>query len=112
MGGTNKTRLSSAVNFFFFQAEDGIRDVAVTGVQTCALPISRVRPYRPGDLHRCLLGKPVEPVPRRLRYVFLREHDLQGSGAVAQHHEADLARRSEERRVGKECRSCWWLSCS
>src|SRR3989449_7377333 len=26
--------------FFFFQAEDGIRDVAVTGVQTCALPIS------------------------------------------------------------------------
>src|SRR5687768_18565667 len=27
---------------FFFQAEDGIRDVAVTGVQTCALPISRV----------------------------------------------------------------------
>src|SRR5687768_18343224 len=27
--------------FFFFQAEDGIRDVAVTGVQTCALPISK-----------------------------------------------------------------------
>src|SRR5205809_3512468 len=27
-------------SFFFFQAEDGIRDVAVTGVQTCALPIS------------------------------------------------------------------------
>src|SRR2546429_1436221 len=30
----------SNVLFFFFQAEDGIRDVAVTGVQTCALPIS------------------------------------------------------------------------
>src|SRR3989449_9830986 len=29
-------------NVFFFQAEDGIRDVAVTGVQTCALPISRL----------------------------------------------------------------------
>src|SRR2546422_7068683 len=29
------------VSFFFFQAEDGIRDVAVTGVQTCALPISQ-----------------------------------------------------------------------
>src|SRR2546429_9691754 len=29
--------------FFFFQAEDGIRDVAVTGVQTCALPISNHR---------------------------------------------------------------------
>src|SRR5256884_9003959 len=31
--------LMSSVFFFFFQAEDGIRDVAVTGVQTCALPI-------------------------------------------------------------------------
>src|SRR2546429_3265506 len=30
--------------FFFFQAEDGIRDVAVTGFQTCALPISCSRP--------------------------------------------------------------------
>src|SRR2546429_9969598 len=30
------------MSVFFFQAEDGIRDVAVTGVQTCALPISRV----------------------------------------------------------------------
>src|SRR2546422_10531631 len=30
----------STCTFFFFQAEDGIRDVAVTGVQTCALPIS------------------------------------------------------------------------
>src|SRR2546429_1354514 len=32
--------ISSSFFFFFFQAEDGIRDVAVTGVQTCALPIS------------------------------------------------------------------------
>src|SRR2546426_10786918 len=30
--------------FFFFQAEDGIRDYKVTGVQTCALPISRSHP--------------------------------------------------------------------
>src|SRR5256885_4988237 len=29
--------------FFFFQAEDGIRDYKVTGVQTCALPISQVQ---------------------------------------------------------------------
>src|SRR2546422_6375168 len=37
----------SSCYFFFFQAEDGIRDVAVTGVQTCALPISiAVRPDR------------------------------------------------------------------
>src|SRR5256886_9257083 len=36
------------VEFFFFQAEDGIRDLTVTGVQTCALPISRrsVEPRR------------------------------------------------------------------
>src|SRR2546426_5012848 len=39
--------------FFFFQAEDGIRDYKVTGVQTCALPISR----QPGPpLHRPRLG--------------------------------------------------------
>src|SRR6266540_3976156 len=34
------------VFFFFFQAEDGIRDRDVTGVQTCALPISRARRVR------------------------------------------------------------------
>src|SRR2546429_6800099 len=34
--------------FFFFQAEDGIRDVAVTGVQTCALPISSKECRNPG----------------------------------------------------------------
>src|SRR2546430_8713578 len=32
--------------FFFFQAEDGIRDLTVTGVQTCALPISLALPWR------------------------------------------------------------------
>src|SRR2546429_8384113 len=37
--------------FFFFQAEDGIRDVAVTGVQTCALPISWLRSR--GGPRRC-----------------------------------------------------------
>src|SRR5215204_3021261 len=46
--------LFELVIFFFFQAEDGIRDHCVTGVQTCALPISggalrtpRTRPDRP-----------------------------------------------------------------
>src|SRR2546429_4965217 len=38
---------SSTKIFFFFQAEDGIRDVAVTGVQTCALPISSTPRQRP-----------------------------------------------------------------
>src|SRR5260370_21064302 len=37
----SKTR-GSVFCFFFFQAEDGIRDSSVTGVQTCALPISTV----------------------------------------------------------------------
>src|SRR5256884_1637304 len=50
---------------FFFQAEDGIRDVAVTGVQTCALPISRIRTAareissattRPGAARDCARG--------------------------------------------------------
>src|SRR3989449_4367949 len=45
------------VVFFFFQAEDGIRDVAVTGVQTCALPIlNRVYLSR-GTLHVTVLGR-------------------------------------------------------
>src|SRR2546423_7386018 len=78
--------------FFFFQAEDGIRDKLVTGVQTCALPISR--PDLPLDG-----ADPVEPDCRR---------DLGARGdrrrvPVAGHHDA----RSEERRVGKECRSRW-----
>src|SRR2546422_8453294 len=47
------TRLISF--FFFFQAEDGIRDVAVTGVQTCALPISTPRAASTGQ---------VPPAPR------------------------------------------------
>src|SRR5258707_9780573 len=39
-----KTRTSCCITcFFFFQAEDGIRDIGVTGVQTCALPISTAR---------------------------------------------------------------------
>src|SRR2546422_8138453 len=52
--------------FFFFQAEDGIRDVAVTGVQTCALPISISRRERelPGARRGRRSGQPArEPGP-------------------------------------------------
>src|SRR2546430_7914213 len=42
------------VLFFFFQAEDGIRDLTVTGVQTCALPISAAASPRPSA--KCPIG--------------------------------------------------------
>src|SRR5256885_10357682 len=44
--GTSKT-VASGLCCFFFQAEDGIRDYKVTGVQTCALPISLPRRHTP-----------------------------------------------------------------
>src|SRR5438105_11406845 len=73
--------------YFFFQAEDGIRDPLVTGVQTCALPISRARGAR-AQRHTALL-------PRRSDERCAIQHRLRPDG------------RSEERRVGKECRSRW-----
>src|SRR2546430_6563860 len=39
--------------FFFFQAEDGIRDLTVTGVQTCAVPISQMEPGAPSRVSGC-----------------------------------------------------------
>src|SRR2546422_3736202 len=79
--------------FFFFQAEDGIRDVAVTGVQTCALPIYDLR-EGPLDLPRrhVRVGRPHRAVGAEL--------DLTRVGDARRE-------RSEERRVGKECRSRW-----
>src|SRR5260370_24297703 len=47
---------SSIMFFFFFQAEDGIRDSSVTGVQTCALPISGRSPYRLAVLIGIVVG--------------------------------------------------------
>src|SRR5437867_5029995 len=52
----------SFVVFFFFQAEDGIRDRTVTGVQTCALPISRLRSVPVG--WDPMEAKPLKPVQR------------------------------------------------
>src|SRR5256885_10695792 len=93
---------------FFFQAEDGIRDYKVTGVQTCALPI-------------CI--KFTILAPRQAKRVRKRGgrswHDVSGDRIDASR--AYLVRlpskrqinvffydgRSEERRVGKECRSRW-----
>src|SRR5207248_6203326 len=72
---------------FFFQAEDGIRDRTVTGVQTCALPISVSLGVAGDD------GRRVE-----------------AHGLVVEQRDVELRRvieRSEERRVGKECRCRW-----
>src|SRR5438552_16788432 len=85
--------------FFFFQAEDGIRDDLVTGVQTCALPISTSpRAERALDRRKGAdLGIPRDAVrvaPLHLEQLVLLHPDDQGA-------------RSEERRVGKECRSGW-----
>src|SRR3712207_7246469 len=48
--------------FFFFQAEDGIRDIGVTGVQTCALPIS----FRRAIVRLLMLNKPARPPRSRV----------------------------------------------
>src|SRR5206468_5601471 len=90
--------------YFFFQAEDGIRDLIVTGVQTCALPIypdafqdrrssARARPQRPRRDDESESGQ-----------ADVAAQDLE----QARHRRATpAAGRSEERRVGKECRSRW-----
>src|SRR2546430_10331864 len=57
----NLSRIDSL--FFFFQAEDGIRDLTVTGVQTCALPISCFRHKRPSHRDPALVA--VAMVDRR-----------------------------------------------
>src|SRR5690348_18487091 len=78
--------------FFFFQAEDGIRDGRVTGVQTCALPISRgcACPSR-------MRASPMFSVDTRSRV-----------SRNARSHSSIASQRSEERRVGKECSARWW----
>src|SRR5256885_5974011 len=76
---------------FFFQAEDGIRDYKVTGVQTCALPIWAAREAAAAHSSRpCLHASQLAALSRR------------GSALAAGVH---AATRSEERRVGKEGRS-------
>src|SRR2546430_6137178 len=56
-------RVSGYTWFFFFQAEDGIRDLTVTGVQTCALPIFVVQAGDQGIRFLLVSGKPIqEPI--------------------------------------------------
>src|SRR2546422_6361629 len=92
--------------FFFFQAEDGIRDVAVTGVQTCALPI-----FLGGEVAQSRAIAPTVDA-KDGEQEQTAEEDHRVLQAVAPSHgepegDADRRHRSEERRVGKECRSRW-----
>src|SRR5688500_20404314 len=84
---------------FFCQAEDGIRDYKVTGVQTCALPISS--PW--AKLHDRANVRPIKPVNHLSRQV--------GGTCGNCPNSSRLPHRSEERRVGKECRPWGWWSC-
>src|SRR5256885_16945230 len=99
--------------FFFFQAEDGIRDYKVTGVQTCALPIfgthntlglakDKKATFILASTSECYGDPLVHP----------QKEDYWGNvnpiGPRGVYDEAKrFAERSEERRVGKECRSRW-----
>src|SRR5207244_6771305 len=98
---------------FFFQAEDGIRDDLVTGVQTCALPISR-------EIGREVGGVELyEPVPAAMVRLAGRERAqllVQSNSRTALHTflaawrdllAAQRSRDREERRVGKEGRRRW-----
>src|SRR5256886_12782730 len=91
---------------FFFQAEDGIRDLTVTGVQTCALPIFGGEQHLVDqELARAgehLLGSAVGVRLREGGAPRPRGEVLEGPPPGL-----DLVERSEERRVGKECRSRW-----
>src|SRR5437868_11997150 len=84
--------------FFFFQAEDGIRDRNVTGVKTCALPIFEVG-VRTLFEHPTIrgLGQQVEAARRRRAGA--------DPGPVRRADRGQSLPRSEERRVGKEWRS-------
>src|SRR5438874_6120341 len=88
--------------FFFFQAEDGIRDLYVTGVQTCALPISAARWPRVCAVAPDQIVEAIELPDQFALGVQWHPELLAGNEHLA------LYKRSEERRVGKECRSRWW----
>src|SRR5207245_6988811 len=98
--------------FFFFQAEDGIRDATVTGVQTCALPISisssalqtegRARLVHHGlsdGRVAVILSKPLDRAPGHRPDE--RRDALDACFGLS-------GPRSEERRVGRECRYTGW----
>src|SRR5437660_4491955 len=90
---------------FFFQAEDGIRDGHVTGVQTCALPISHngIFEARTGAAGRRYNRKGYGQSAYGRRPAAVAGRNSSSTRFVAS-IPCDNEDRSEERRVGKECR--------
>src|SRR2546425_6645350 len=85
--------------FFFFQAEDGIRDKLVTGVQTCALPICSWLNLT--SVEPTVIVSPLLNLARFTRLPFTSSPFVDPRSTI------QYDARSEERRVGKECRSRW-----
>src|SRR2546427_2887602 len=85
--------------FFFFQAEDGIRDLTVTGVQTCALPIWLECGSLPCTACVGMLWATGTEAPDTAARPRQAGSSMRAPGT--------RLTRSEERRVGKECRSRW-----
>src|SRR5260370_3107498 len=102
------SRLNVAVicGFFFFQAEDGIRDSSVTGVQTCALPISFDAREQVSDARHRFVARADGSSSRPPRELFATKRCVEVSTKEIAER-AGVTERSEERRVGKEGRSRW-----
>src|SRR5205807_5712818 len=100
------------VNVFFFQAEDGIRDYKVTGVQTCALPISERGARLTHQLLAFSRKQRLAPTPLDLNRLVSEASDMlfRTIGATVRIETVLTDGRSEERRVGKEGR-CGWGAC-
>src|SRR5699024_11792984 len=94
---------------FFFQAEDGIRGRNVTGVQTCALPISNFE--IPNIKVRAITTAAVRQARNRQEFLNRVQQEVGiHLQVLSGKKEAYYDYRSEERRVGKECRSRWCQS--
>src|SRR3712207_7629877 len=90
--------------FFFFQAEDGIRDIGVTGVQTCALPISATIRLGSGSSPRGASG-----ASRRSSRLCISSRSRRPCRSRWRHGSNSRGPRRDRKsgRVGKECRSRW-----
>src|SRR2546430_11599139 len=92
-----------------FQAEDGIRDLTVTGVQTCALPICELAHGMRNEVKAEVVKRKEMCLPKRkekAKYFLKRRYHEQYRMFCGEYPDL-TAIRSEERRVGKECRSRW-----